>query len=71
VWKLAEPAGIAVTCLLNLTSILEGFRGDKGGVYGAYRVRMRLADSTGEEKLTEETFFGVDLKGLKILLGRP
>lgn len=50
---------------------MEGFRGDKGSVYGAYRVRMRLADSTGEDKLTEETFFGVDLKGPEILLGRP
>jgi hypothetical protein len=49
---------------------MEGFRGDKGGVYGAYRVRMRLADSTGKEKLTEETF-RVDLKGPEILLSRP
>jgi hypothetical protein len=50
---------------------IEGFRRDKGSVYGAYRVRVRLADSTGEDKLTKETFFGVDLKGPEILLGRP
>ena len=57
---------------LNITlPDIEGFRGDKGNVYGAYCVRMRLADSTGEDKLTKETFFGVDLKGPKVLLGRP
>jgi hypothetical protein len=50
---------------------IEGFRRDKGNVYGAYRVRMRLADSIGEDKLTKETFFRVDLKGPEVLLGRP
>jgi hypothetical protein len=50
---------------------IEGFRRDKGSVYGAYYVRVRLADLTGEDKLTKETFFGVNLKGPKILLGRP
>ena len=50
---------------------IEGFRRDKGNVYGPYRVRMRLVDSIGEDKLTKETFFRVDLKGPKVLLGRP
>jgi hypothetical protein len=50
---------------------MEGFRRDKGNVYRAYYVYMQLADSTGEDKLTEETFFRVDLKGPEVLLGRP
>jgi hypothetical protein len=50
---------------------MEGFRRDKGNVYGAYYVCMRLADSIGEDKLTKETFFRVDLKGPEVLLGRP
>ena len=50
---------------------IEGFRRDKGNVYGAYRIRIRLADSIGEDNLTKETFFRVDLKGPKVLLGRP
>jgi hypothetical protein len=50
---------------------IEGFRRDKGNVYRAYCVRMQLADSIGEDKLTKETFFRVDLKGPEVLLGRP
>ena len=55
---------------ITLPSI-EGFRRDKGYIYRAYYIRIRLVDSIGEDKLTEETFFRADLKGPKVLLGRP
>lgn len=50
---------------------IEGFRGEKGSCYGAYEVRMRIADSSGTERLTKDVFFGCDLNGVEILLGRP
>jgi hypothetical protein len=50
---------------------MEGFRGEKGHCYGAYKLRMRIADSTGEERLTDHVFFSVDLSGSDVLLGRP
>lgn len=50
---------------------MESFRGEKGHCYGAYRVRMRLTDSSGTERMTISTFYGADLPGREILLGRP
>jgi hypothetical protein len=50
---------------------IEGFRGEKGYCYGAYKLRMRIADSTGQERSTEGIFFSVDLSGSDVLLGRP
>jgi hypothetical protein len=50
---------------------MEGFRGEKGHCYGAYKLRMRIADSTGQERMTDDVFFGVDLSGSDVLLGRP
>ncbi|KAM0708837.1 hypothetical protein Q7P35_005490 [Cladosporium inversicolor] len=50
---------------------MEGFRGEKGACYGAYKLRMRIADSTGAERVTDDVFFAVDLSGAEVLLGRP
>lgn len=50
---------------------MEGFRGEKGHCYGAYKLRMRIADSTGAERITDDVFFSVDLSGSDVLLGRP
>lgn len=50
---------------------IEGFNGDKGHCYGAYKLRMRVADSSGEERMTDDVFFGCDLIGPEALLGRP
>jgi transposase InsO family protein len=50
---------------------MEGFRGEKGHCYGAYKLRMRIADSTGQERMTDDVFFSVDLSGSDVLLGRP
>ena len=51
---------------------IEGFQGTKSVCYGAYSVRLRLADSTGEARLTERTFYCVDMPGNPdLILGRP
>lgn len=50
---------------------MEAFRGEKGVCYGAYRLRMRLADSTHEERTTKTVVFGCDMTSPQILLGRP
>jgi hypothetical protein len=50
---------------------IEGFRGEKGHCYSAYKLRMRIADSIGKERLTDHVFFNVDLSGSDVLLGRP
>jgi hypothetical protein len=50
---------------------MEGFRGEKGHCYGAYKLRLRIADATGAERITEDVFFAVDLSGSDVLLGRP
>jgi len=50
---------------------MEAFRGEQGHCYGAYRVRLRIADSSHGERLTEGTFYGADLEGVDVLLGRP
>ena len=54
----------------NLTSLpgvplltIEAFRGERGHYYGAYRLSIRLADSTGIEKDTYGVFYVVDLSG--------
>ena len=66
---------LAVGCQLQKVDIplpsMEAFRGERGYCYGAYRIRMRLADSTGQEKVTTGTFYGADLEGPSVLLGRP
>jgi hypothetical protein len=49
---------------------IEGFRGEKGYYYGAYRLRMRIADSIGAKRITDDVFFGVDLSGSDVLLER-
>jgi hypothetical protein len=42
---------IVLKCGLQKVDIplltMEGFRGEKGYYYGAYKLRMRIADSTG------------------------
>lgn len=50
---------------------MEGFRGEQGHCYSAYKLRLRIADSTGTERVTEDVFFAVDLPSSNILLGRP
>jgi hypothetical protein len=49
---------------------MEGFRGEKGYCYSAYKLRMRIADSIGEERLTDHVFFSVNLSGSDVLLRR-
>jgi hypothetical protein len=65
---------IVLKCGLQKVDILlptiEGFRGEKGHYYGAYKLRIRIADSTGQERLTEGIFFSIDLSGSNVLLGR-
>lgn len=50
---------------------MEGFRGETGCCFGAYKVTLRLADSTNVERITEHIFYVVDLYGADLLLGRP
>ena len=50
---------------------IEGFRGEKGYYYSAYRLRMRIADSIGTKRIIDDMFFGVDLSSSNVLLGRP
>ncbi|GAB7332949.1 hypothetical protein MBLNU13_g04654t1 [Cladosporium sp. NU13] len=50
---------------------MEGFRGEQGYCYGAYKLRLRIADSTGAERVTDDVFFATDLSGSDVLLGRP
>jgi hypothetical protein len=49
---------------------MEGFRGENSYCYGAYKLRMRIADSTGQERMTDDVLFSVDLSGSDVLLGR-
>lgn len=42
---------------------MEGFRGETGCCFGAYKVTLRLADSTNVERITEHIFYVVDLYG--------
>jgi transposase InsO family protein len=66
---------IVLQCNLRKVDVplpnMEGFRGEKGHCYGAYKLRMRIADSTGAERMTDDVFFSVDLSGSDVLLGRP
>jgi len=51
---------------------ISGFQGSGSRCYGAYALRLRLADSTGVERLTEGIFYAVGLtQGPDIILGRP
>ena len=50
--------------------IIEGFRGEKGYYYSTYKLRLRIVDSIGTERIIEDIFFTVDLSSLDILLGR-
>ena len=50
---------------------MEGFRGEEGYYYGAYRLRIRIADCTGAKRMIDDVFFGVKLSGSDVLLGRP
>lgn len=50
---------------------IEGFRGEQGHCYSAYKLRLRVADATGAERTTEDVFFATDLLGSDVLLGRP
>jgi len=65
----------AVKCRMRKADIslprMEGFRGEQGYCYGAYKVTLRLADSSGAERITSHIFYGVDLQGAELLLGRP
>ena len=49
---------------------MEGFRGEKGHCYGAYKLRLRIIDTTGAERIIEDVFFAIDLSSLDVLLGR-
>jgi hypothetical protein len=49
---------------------IEGFRGEKSYYYSAYKLRICIADSTGQERLTDSIFFSVNLSGSDVLLGR-
>ncbi|KAI7299779.1 hypothetical protein KC315_g17470, partial [Hortaea werneckii] len=50
---------------------MESFRGEKGHCGGAYAVRLRLADSSGEERNTTSIFYAAEMPGNELLLGRP
>ena len=49
---------------------IEGFRGEKGYCYSAYRLRVCIADSIGAERITDDMFFSIDLSGSDVLLER-
>lgn len=46
------------------------FEGHSGYCYGAYAVRIRLADSGGEQKETIGVFYPIDRFGPDVILGR-
>ena len=50
---------------------IKGFYSEKGYCYNAYKVTLRLIDSTGAERRTEHVFFKVDLNGADLLFRRP
>ena len=50
---------------------IEGFKGEKDYYYSAYRLRIRIVDSTSAKRIIDDMFFGVDLSGSNVLLGRP
>lgn len=50
---------------------MESFRDEKGYCGDAYAVRMRLADSSGDERMTTSSFFAAEMLSDKLLLGRP
>ena len=50
---------------------MEGFRGEKGYCYSAYRLYIRIADSIGTKRIIDDMFFSVDLSSSDVLLGRP
>ena len=64
----------AVRCGLRKVEVpllsMEGFRGEKSYYYGAYKISMRLTDSTSVERAMEHLFYSVDLSGTDLLLGR-
>jgi hypothetical protein len=49
---------------------MEGFRGEKGHYYGAYKLRMRIVDSIDKERLIDHVFFSVNLSRSNVLLRR-
>jgi hypothetical protein len=53
--------------------IAKDFKGQKGYVYGAYTLRIRLTDSLGTTKDTFGTFYAMqmDPEGPNVLLGNP
>ena len=63
-WNLPSLQGVPLPTM-------EAFRGERGHCYGAHRLSMLLADSTGVEKETFGVFYAVDLSGPEVLLGRP
>ena len=63
-WNLQKLVGVVLLTI-------EAFRRERGYCYGAHRLSMRLADSTGKVKETYGVFYAVDLSGLEVLLGRP
>ncbi|KAI7279554.1 hypothetical protein KC343_g1963 [Hortaea werneckii] len=50
---------------------MESFRGEKGYCGGAYAVRLRLADSSGDERTTTSMFYAAEMSSDELLLGRP
>lgn len=48
-----------------------GFVGQSAFCYGAHTLRVRITDSLGRERTTEDTFYAMDLTGPPVLLGRP
>ena len=50
---------------------VSNFEGTEAHCYGAYAVRLCLADSTGVERTTTSVFFATDLREPEMLLGRP
>ncbi|KAF4546986.1 Transposon Tf2-5 polyprotein-like protein 3 [Elsinoe fawcettii] len=51
---------------------ISSFSGARGHVYGAYKLRVRLADSDGDLRETVGTFYAMELAvGPPVVLGRP
>ena len=55
-WNLPKLEGASLPSM-------EAFRGERGHVYGAHRLSLRLADSTGVKKDTFSIFYVVDISG--------
>jgi hypothetical protein len=50
--------------------IIEGFRSEKGYYYSTYKLRLRIVDTIGIERIIEDMFFAIDLSSSDVLLGQ-